>query len=176
MAITLLFILTIKYVKIMKTPILLFLSMVFFSGCIKPVPVCTSPPPAFDLRIVDGANNDLLSPQYLGNFKDSIQLYYYDKAGSKQDVTFTDSLMKGVGNNKEYQIFSGSLPWASLSGNKTFYLKRSRKITDTLFIDVVNKIDQHCNYSAYDMVKLNGVPLAFVSDSSYTYYLAIDKN
>lgn len=148
------------------------------SGCKKPSKSamdCTSPPPDLALSIRDIKNSDLLSPQALGTFKDSVAVYYIKGQSFDTLQSFIEQLYD-VNKNKFYVLDMPSIGLPSVTGIKIFYLRRSHSVIDTLYADYENQTINGCACIPINEVKFNGTHINEISNNPGYYYLAIDKD
>jgi len=161
----------------MRTQLFVIWCLIILSGCTKPAPPpCESPPMEMIMKIFDSQNNDLLSPQVLGSYKDSVVILF--KNGHANFDTLRYSIEQRFDENQKtaYVLFSSDIGFYSVQGIKTFYLKRSHSITDTIYADYFSQNNVPCSPIGFNEIKFNGVHLDKISDANLGYYfLAIGK-
>ena len=158
----------------MKTLTFLILLVVTLSGCKKPV--CNTPPLALVLRIHDANNIDLLSPQVLNKFSDSVALYYNNGQSGLDTLKTYISQHTDADNKTSYQLNSPTIGYISSAGTKTFYLRRSHTLIDTIYADYAYNHPSACQSIGLNTIKFNGLLLNEFNDKTGYYFQAIGKD
>ena len=122
----------------------------FSCNHVKTCPPCFTPPEPLGIRLISKVDStDLITSGFF--HKDSIRMFYYERDVKKDIplIVHTDSI------TKKSMIISNDVAWTSASGYKDFYLTLNSKVTDTLYLNVVNKEDDCCAYFEYVSFKYN---------------------
>jgi hypothetical protein len=133
---------------------IVFVILSFLTQCdtTKTCPECFTPPEIFRLRLIDKIHStDLISSGYFN--KDSIRMYYFDK-NVRKDIEI--ELHTDSASNKTI-LYSNEIGWISISGFKEYFLKLDSVDTDTLYVDVVKKVEDCCTFHPYKAFKYNGL-------------------
>lgn len=144
---------TAHYLCPMKNKLLIFLVLagaVISAGCGKncrDVGCAVAPPPFFAFRITNNANKDLLT----GAFKqfDSSQLSIRARRNNSSSLETINRVFSFTGDTLALTGFNVNRNYA------VYYLQLNGNITDSLFFNYNERIDQCCDLSFYSLGKVN---------------------
>ncbi len=111
---------------------------------------CLTPPESFRMMIVDKTTGeDLFDGKTY--FTDSLEIYYFQNQERKEAPFQIENF-----NSYEKVIKSDQLPWISVGGDKTFYIRLNSQDTDTLYLHVAEYLYYCCRSYPYVEVLING--------------------
>ncbi len=111
---------------------------------------CFTPPETFRMMIVDkNTGEDLLDGKTY--FIDSLEIFYFQSQERKEAPFQIENF-----NSYERVIKSDHLPWISVGGDKTFYIRLNSQDTDTLYLHVAEYLYYCCRSYPYVEATING--------------------
>jgi len=124
---------------------------------------CFTPPGplVFEITSIVSGNDLIFTDVYN---PDSIAIFYVDENMKR----YVDTEIYADSINQASRIYSHDISWKSVEGFKDFYLYLNHQETDTIFFDVITRIENCCTSHPVMSFTINGNKVEY-DDNSYVY-------